>query len=545
MTRRLAAGLALAAAGFFCMIPPAAAVGPVPPWGRWEGEWKSRAAGEETNFRLEIRSPSGRRRRLDGFWDGGRTFKARVMPDEEGLWEWKTTSDPPDPGLHNKSGTFECRRGAGAPVGARFLDHGAVSISGTRRYLAHADGAPFFWLADTAWSGALLARAKDWSMYLRDRARRKFSAVQIVTTQFRAAEGDEEGRTAFTGVERISINPAFFQRLDRRMDDINRHNLLAVPVLLWAIRSGENAKLNPGFILPDDQAIRLARYMVARYGAHHVVWILAGDDNYQGANGERWSRIGRAVFDDPAVQAPAMLHPGGMQWHLEQYRGEPWNQIFGYQSGHGDDAAALKWIHSGPPALEWKREPARPVINLEPPYEGHIAYQSRRPHSDFNVRRAVYWSLLNAPTAGVTYGSHGVWSWQNEAGVPLAHRNAGEAPRWQDALDRPGTRQMTVMAGIFQRIPWWELQPRPDLLAEQPGLADPAAFISVSSDTHENTLIAYTPAGSPILFKPALSLSRHEAQWIDPRSGRGMKAAVEGGRFRPPDSGDWLLLLRR
>ena len=39
----------------------------------------------------------------------------------------------------------------------------------------------------------------------------------------------------------------------------------------------------------------------------------------------------------------------------------------------------------------------RPVINLEPPYEDHFGYQSRKPHSAYSTRRAVYWSLLNAP----------------------------------------------------------------------------------------------------------------------------------------------------
>ena len=45
--------------------------------------------------------------------------------------------------------------------------------------------------------------------------RQGFNTVQWVATQWRAApDGDVEGNLAFSGVEKIAINPAFFQRLD-------------------------------------------------------------------------------------------------------------------------------------------------------------------------------------------------------------------------------------------------------------------------------------------------------------------------------------------
>jgi hypothetical protein len=38
------------------------------------------------------------------------------------------------------------------------------------------------------------------------------------------------------------------------------------------------------------------RYLEARYGANHVVWILTGDAHYEGEQGERFKRAGRTVF---------------------------------------------------------------------------------------------------------------------------------------------------------------------------------------------------------------------------------------------------------
>ena len=91
-----------------------------------------------------------------------------------------------------------------------------------------------------------------------------------------------------------------------------------------------------------------------------------------------------------------------MHWNGEEFRHEDWLDILGYQSGHGDDNATLNWLVCGPPATDWKTPPPRVFINLEPPYENHISYQTKQRISAAMARRALYWSLLVSPTAGVT-----------------------------------------------------------------------------------------------------------------------------------------------
>lgn len=126
--------------------------------------------------------------------------------------------------------------------------------------------------------------------------------------------------------------------------------------------------------------------------------------------------------------------------------------------------------------------PPRPVINLEPPYEDHRAYQSRQPHSAYTVRRAVYWSLLTAPTAGVTYGGHGIWSWQTVAGQePRDHGGSGVARTWRQALELPGAAQMTHLVDLVTSLRWWQLRPAERLLARQPGGSDPAKFVAAAA----------------------------------------------------------------
>jgi hypothetical protein len=508
-----------------------------PRWGRWSHAFAARdAAAPETALELELTAPSGGRRQAPGFWDGEATWRVRFMPDEEGEWRYRTRSLPAVAGLDGQTGAFTC-----GPAGNdnAFSRHGVIRVADTGRYLRHADGTPFFWLGDTAWNGALLAAAADWDHFLDDRAAKRFTAIQFVTTQWRTAYADADGQVAYTGRERIAINPRFFQRMDARIDAINAHGLLAVPVLLWAIARGGGAEHNPGHALPEDQAIRLARYMVARYGAHHVVWILAGDDNYDGENGERWKRIGRAVFD--GEHAPAMLHPQGMHWPFESFQDEPWMSVIGYQSGHGDDDNNLRWIHSGPPAQEWRREPARPILNLEPPYEAHLAYQSREPHSAYNVRRSCYWSLLSAPTAGVTYGGHGIWSWETQPNLPLNHERTGIARPWHEAMALPGSTHMQHLAEFFASVPWWELRPDDALLVAQPGGDDAARHVSAARTEDGKVGVLYLPVGGEI----SVSMAGGRGEWFDPRTGERIPAQpVAPGTFRAPDTQDWLLALR-
>jgi len=184
------------------------------------------------------------------------------------------------------------------------------------------------------------------------------------------------------------------------------------------------------------------------------------------------------------------------------------------------------------------------MLNLEPPYEDHIAYQSKRPHSAYNVRRAAYWSLLSAPLAGLTYGAHGIWSWESTAKVPLNHANSGTAKPWFEAIRLPGSIHMRVMAEFFGTIAWWKLIPSNELLANQPGSTDPTNFISLAASNSRDLLVAYLPVGGEISLNYAVS--SFETTWVDPRTGRKISSrAPMSGILRAPDSQDWLLLLRK
>jgi hypothetical protein len=517
-------------------VPAQAA--PVPLWGRFEAAFTAAdSTAPETEFAVEFTSPSGRQRTVPGFWDGGATWRVRFMPDAEGKWSYRTQAKA-GTGLDRHSGSFTCRRADGRVPS--LLARGPVRVAAVGRYLQHADGTPFFWLGDTVWTGPALSGKDDWNTYLDDRAGKRFSVVQFnAVCPWRTAPADAEGQTAFTGEKNVRINPDYFRRLDERMDAVNARGMLAAPVLVWALK-----REDPGNSLPEPDIIRLLRYQVARYGAHHVVWVLAGDNPYR--DGEKWRRIGRAVFGERRHPAPVTTHPTGMNWPWADWRDETWLTVLGYQSGHGDDARTLRWIHSGPPSEHWRRAPARPIINLEPPYEDHLAYQSRKPHSAYNVRRAVYWGLLCAPPAGVTYGAHGLWSWQTKPGEePRDHKGTGVARTWREALDLPGSTHMEHAAVLFASLPWWRLRPYPQLLAAQPGGDDPARYVAAAWTDEADAAVIYLPVGGEVTVKTDRLARGLVAEWFDPRTARRKLARDEEGKFKAPDAQDWVLVFGR
>lgn len=523
----------------------------IPKWGRFEATFTSDISYDnpfqDIDLWMSLVSPSGRRFETEGFWDGGNQWRARFAPDEMGEWRYTTQcSDASNTALHNQSGGFTCVE---PDVSTPFSQHGPIQLSANRRYLVHSDGTPFFWLADTAWNGPLWASDADWEYYLSERVQQGFTAVQWVATQWLAApNGDANNELAYTGHERITVNPSFFQRLDSRHERINHYGLLSVPVLLWTAgwSGNQNDLLSPGFTLPEDQAIRLARYMLARWSADPVLWILAGDGDYRGSRADRWKRIGRAVFAD-RPHAPVTLHPQGLQWNMDEFQDETWLDIAGYQSCHFDNMGAYEWLVEGHPATDWKhRAPVRPIINLEPNYENIKAVDTKRTFTDFDVRRAIYRSLLIAPTAGATYGAHGVWDWNDGSAPAVGHEVFGTPHPWREALQFTAARQLVHLHQFFTSIEWWRLIPAPDMIAVQPFKTDKSRYAVASRAENGDLAVLYIP-DAPVLELDTRSLAANlQMDWFNVRTGERMTAStmiqrVVNLRIAPPGDGDWIL----
>ncbi|GAB2796426.1 DUF4038 domain-containing protein [Rhabdobacter roseus] len=500
---------------------------------------------EVNSFTVTFKSPTGREQAIHGFWDGGTTWKVRFAPDEVGTWSYTTRcSDSLNTGLHGQRGTFACT----APSSRHAIfTKGSIIRPKASYYLSHADGTPFFYAACTAWNGPLKSTDEEWSTYLKDRAANHYNVIQFAATQWRGCDKNSLGQVAFTGSGRIALNPDFFQHLDKKIDEINAHGLIAAPVLLWALPAVQGRELSPGYYLPDDEAILLAKYLVARYGGHQVIWILGGDAEYLQGYEMRWKKIGRAVFGKPHPGVTS-LHPHGRSWIGKEYGQEDWLDIVGYQTGHNNSPSTATWITSGPVASEWAQIPPKVFINMEPCYED-ITPAINAPQ----VRNASYWSVFSTPVAGIAYGANGIWPWLRPGEEILNHRKPHILRPWDESIKLPGSVQVGYLADFMNKYPWWTLKPAPELLAEQPGTAKSPQYISVVRSDDQKLLLAYVP-GAEDAPKATVRLHNgstytYTGQWFDPATNKttDAKLQTQAGILEatPTGQGDRILILTR
>lgn len=479
---------------------------------------------------VEFASPAGATCSVRAFWDGGDVWRVRFSPTQTSRWRWKCKcSDVSNEGLHGLEGSFEC-----APCGDRaHAAGGPLRLSQNRRYFVRSDGNPFFWLADTAWNGVLKARNQDWDRFLDTRRRQGFTVVQFVGTHWRAYKE----ALAFTGEKDVRINPDFFKPLDAKVKAINDRGMVAAPVILWAIVKGD-----PGIDLSEEDAIRLGRYVVARWGAYDVFWILAGDGSYQGDRAERWRRIGRAVFDEHSHRL-ATTHPRSRTWWIAAaFSEEPWYSMIGYQSGHYLDST--KWLVQGPPANDWRRSPTLPIVNLEPNYEGITASGAKEPFDPLAVRQALYRSLLVSPTAGVTHGHHAIWQWTEKSEIPPAEHGKRPALSWEQGLAAEGGKSVQHLARLFGSIKWWTLAPDPEMVVNPS--SDPSLYIASSRSGDGSLALVYVPKGGAVEVNTTGLKRPCRARWFNPSTGRytpAGKVAADVLKLRTPGRGDWVLVI--
>ncbi len=459
------------------------------------------------DFRITFTAPSGRIKTVRGFWDGGTDWKVRFLPDEIGTWNWKTEcTDKENSGLQNQSGIFECVENNNTDL---LFKKGAIQHESGKYYLSYNDGTPFFWLACTAWNGALKSTDEEWKYYLNQRRANNYNVIQLVTTEWRGCDKNAEGLTAIEGTGYIQIHPEFFKRMDQKIDEANAKGLLVSPVVLWALPNGQGRHLSPGYSLPLEEAVLLAKYIVARYQGNQVVWTLGGDGRYYDDQEVKWKEIGRRVFND-IDHAPVTLHPHGSSWIGDIYDQEDWYNLMGYQSSHNNGERVVNWINKGPMAEMWSKLKPMPYINMEPNYE-EIGFRITAK----DLRYASYWSIFATPIAGVTYGANGIWPWLAEGEKILNHKDKGGVTGWRKSLDFPGSIQMGYLAEFFQNMEWWKFYPASDLLAQQPGNTTFNHWISVLKKDDNSEILVYIPEKSTVtLFNP--KGIKYNAQWFNP-----------------------------
>jgi len=266
---------------------------------------------------MTFTGPAGQTISRPAFWDGGQFWKVRFAPTAVGLWRWRSTaSDPDNAGLHGRTGEMRCDPYAGDnPVYRR----GFLRVSEDQRHFCHADGTSFFWLGDTHWQMPDTERIDacnhpdhgdgpcpyggQFQHLVADRRARGFTVYQTYPSATSAHWWTEP----YSG-----INPERFRAVfDVQMDH------LAEQGLVIALGFGH---FNNSTRIPEADLCRWARYLVARYGAHPVVWITCQEMNAPAELGGKeanriavWHAVAREIARCDGYGHPHSAH----QWVLD------------------------------------------------------------------------------------------------------------------------------------------------------------------------------------------------------------------------------------
>lgn len=519
---------------------------------RTVAEWSYTAARvhaspDQLELDVIFSGPSGEHR-VPAFWAGGNEWRVRFAAPAPGRYTYATVcSDTSDTGLHGHTGTLDAAPYDGSDPLAR---HGAPRVASDRRHFEHADGTPFFWLADTWWMG-LCQRFRwpsDFEQLTADRAAKGFTVVQIVAGLYPdmpAFDPRGANEAGFPWEKDYSrINPEYFDMADLRIQHLVSRGLVPCVVGCWGyfVQWMGVAKMK-----------RHWRYLVARWGAYPVVWCLAGEATmpyYLSTAKERdaaeqkqgWTELARYVRSVDPYHRLITVHPSSS---AREWVTDPSVLDFDMlQTGHGDRQSAPNTIRVL--TASYAAQPRMPVLDGEVCYEG-IMEASRQ-----EVQRFYFWACVLSGAAGHTYGANGIWqvNRRDQPFGPSPHgRSWGDIP-WDEAARLPGATHIAHSKALLMRYPWCRFEPHPEWV--DPHWNEKNYWMPFAAGIPGELRIIFIPT----LWNPPLIKSLESGHWrgffFDPRTGRDIPirevAPDSLGAWQspiPPVVADWVLVLER
>ncbi len=495
----------------------------------------------DVTVRAIFTGPEGQTVAREAFWDGGSTWRLRFAPTAVGRWTWRTEC-PADSGLDGRTGALDCVPYTGDVPTYR---HGFLRVSDDGRHLAYADGTPFFYLGDTHWQMPDTERVDACN----DPAHAGGPCPYGGQFQHLVADRKAKGFTVYQTYP-SAVDPAWWSRPYDAVDPARFHSVfdvemdhLAAQGFVVALGFGH---YNNSTKMPAEDLCRWARYLVARYGAHPVVWITCQEMTAPEDGGRNridvWKQVAEAICEADGYDHPHSAHQWVLNVDERPLGGEPWHDWFALQGGHRGSGLTPQARYAGYYAFR----PTKPIIETEAMYEqvdcGGVA--------DTDDARRSAWKAMLCGSAGYTYGAAGVWALKWD---PADTRWTGynhEIAAWYAGMALPGSRQMSVMKEFFESLPWTSLVPR---FADPQWAAWQDSERSVLASAGNRLYVAYfygaTSAGTLKQLDPQ---AVYEARWFDPRTGayvgRPQKVRAPSGTWQAPekpDEADWVLVLER
>jgi hypothetical protein len=441
---------------------------------------------------LEVTDPTGACRRLPAFRRVSGAPAARYasgIPGEH-VARWLDPSGTPT----GDEQRIEVRDESGpGPLDA----HGPVRIAADGTHFEREDGTSFLWLADTWWH-TLSPRITDDE--LRELAIQRmvqgFTAVQLVVGPLpEVREGEPRGTTVGgfsweTGW--TALRPEYFEAADRRIATILEVGLVPVIVGAW------------GYHL-DDAGLDVMQAhwteLVARYAAHPVVWVVAGEASlpwydrlflpetptHAARLAAGWGEVARTIRETDAFHRPMTIHPSpGVDAYasIDVLPDVEQTDFQMLQTGHWDRGSLPATMDTV--ARTVALTPRRPVINGEVCYEGIMGA------SWPDIQRFLWWAQVLAGAAGHTYGAQGLWG-MNDGSFTGQVGSWGDAT-WREAAALAGAAHVGAARQWLDERPWQGMAPANHLVSLG---AEPGRWMRpYAARLTDGRLVAYLPSAA-------------------------------------------------
>lgn len=429
-----------------------------------------------------------------------------------------------------------------------------LQVSPNGHYLQYADGKPFFYLGDTAWELFHRLNREEADKYLDNRVQKGYNVIQAVALS--EIEGVDVPN-AYGHKPLINRDPArpdtkegeandYWDHVDYIIKNANAKGMYVGLLPTWGRWWKDK---NP--IFNEQNAEIYGKWIAERYHGYDVIWILGGDRNPDSPHEQAVIRAMARGIRSVDKENLMTFHPTGWETSSKWFHNDEWLNFNGRQSGHNQRYNSNSRIIN-----DFNRNPAKPIIEIEPLYEDHPL--EFRPDDDghsnaWDVRRALYWSVFYG-SAGVTYGHHSVWQmYDKEKGRGPINR---PLMPWHKAIDQPAAGQAVYLRKLMESRPYFTRIPSPDFIVQDevhssiPG-AGRYRFVA-TMDSEGSYAMVYAPIGRSFSVKTnMLKAEKITAWWYCPRTGKATKIGkfVNDGKprsFIPPMPGeamDWVLVL--
>lgn len=417
-----------------------------------------------------------------------------------------------------------------------------LKVTDNRRFLVHDDGAPFFYLGDTAWELFHRLSREEADLYLRTRAEQKFTVIQtVVMAEHEFDKPGPSGHCPLDDNDPTKPNEGYFEHVD---SIVNRANALGLTIGMlptWGDKWNKAWGAGPEIFTPQNARV-YGRWLAARYRDADVIWILGGDRAVE-SNQHRAIIYAMAdgIHEGDGGGHLRTFHPQGGQTSAQYFHKDAWLDFNMRQTGHSRNSDNYDKI-----AEDYARTPTKPCLDAEPGYEDHPeSFDPKNGYlNDHDVRKSAYWAVF-AGACGHTYGCHDIWQFLDPA--RFAPVTAARTP-WHEAMNLPGASHMQYVRALIESRPFLTRIPDQSLLSDAKTGGD---HIQATRDAEGSYALIYAASGQPFTLSVAkLSGDALTAWWFDPRTGKaqntGRVARAAFHVFTPPSSGpdqDWVLVL--